>query len=321
MLGVFSTTGVVFMLIGLGYAAVFKGMFTPADLRILGRYIVNLALPALVFRAVTGPDLGEILEFGYLFPYAVGSLLAFGAAYALGRVVLQLPSLTATFQAMGSSCSNSGFIGYPIMLMVLPPVAPAVVALSMTVENLVMIPIVLILAERARGEGVRGWALAARIFGRLLLGNPIVLALIVGLVVALSGLELPALVSRPIGLIADSSAAVSLIVIGGTLVGLPLGAVDRGVISVVAGKLIGFPLAVAFAFLVFGAVGLGPGNPDLARAAILNAAMPAAGIYPILAQRYGEEARAALAMLVMTVLSFFTMSAVMLILGLGVPAA
>ena len=265
MLGVFSTTGVVFMLIGLGYAAVFKGMFTPADLRILGRYIVNLALPALVFRAVTGPDLGEILEFGYLFPYAVGSLLAFGAAYALGRVVLQLPSLTATFQAMGSSCSNSGFIGYPIMLMVLPPVAPAVVALS--------------------------------------------------------GLELPALVSRPIGLIADSSAAVSLIVIGGTLVGLPLGAVDRGVISVVAGKLIGFPLAVAFAFLVFGAVGLGPGNPDLARAAILNAAMPAAGIYPILAQRYGEEARAALAMLVMTVLSFFTMSAVMLILGLGVPAA
>ena len=85
--------------------------------------------------------------------------------------------------------------------------------------------------------------------------------------------------------------------------------------------LIGFPLAVAFAFLVFGAVGLGPGNPDLARAAILNAAMPAAGIYPILAQRYGEEARAALAMLVMTVLSFFTMSAVMLILGLGVPAA
>jgi hypothetical protein len=41
------------------------------------------------------------------------------------------------------------------------------------------------------------------------------------------------------------------------------------------------------------------------------------GIYPIIAQQYGEGRVAAMAMLVMTLLSFFTVSAVLWGLGLG----
>jgi hypothetical protein len=41
------------------------------------------------------------------------------------------------------------------------------------------------------------------------------------------------------------------------------------------------------------------------------AALPAMSVYPILAQRYGQQRIAALAMLVMTGLSFFSISAVL----------
>jgi hypothetical protein len=53
----------------------------------------------------------------------------------------------------------------------------------------------------------------------------------------------------------------------------------------------------------------------LQRPGTLSAAMPAMGIYPMLAGRYGEGQVAAAAMLTMTVLSFVTAN--ILIFGLG----
>lgn len=50
------------------------------------------------------------------------------------------------------SCSNSGFVGYPILLLILTPIAGVVLALNMMVENLV-IPLLFVMAERTRGGG------------------------------------------------------------------------------------------------------------------------------------------------------------------------
>ena len=75
-----------------------------------------------------------------------------------------------------------------------------------------------------------------------------------------------------------------------------------------AGKLLAHPLAVAGAFALFGALGFSL-DGELVAAGILLAAMPAMGVYPILAAQYGEGPPAAVAMLAMTVLSFFTLGA------------
>ena len=74
------------------------------------------------------------------------------------------------------------------------------------------------------------------------------------------------------------------------------------------------PLAVAAGFALLAALGL-PAGPGLAAAGILLAAMPAMGVYPILAAQYGEGPPAAVAMLAMTLLSFFTLGALLWILG------
>lgn len=80
---------------------------------------------------------------------------------------------------------------------------------------------------------------------------------------------------------------------------------------VVVGKLILHPLAVGLGLVVTTVAGFSVVDPQLADAAIIIAAMPTMGIYPILAQRYGQQQGAALAMLVMTVLSFFSISLVL----------
>lgn len=306
MSGVLGVTGPIFALIALGWAVTRGGLLDAAAIRALGRYVANIALPALIFRAVAGRELGALVDPPYLLAYLAGSLAVFALAYALAR----RRGAAATFQAMGSACSNTGFIGYPILLIALPAAADAALALNMIVENLVMIPLILALAERGTAEGPA----LGRILRRLAT-NPIILGLVAGLAVAVSPLEVPPILARSIDLVALSSAAVSLIVIGGNLVGLPRAAVGAGrVAAVAAAKLLLHPLAVAGCFALLGLAGFAP-EGDLAVAGVLLAAMPAMGVYPILAAQYGEGPPAAVAMLAMTVLSFFTLGGLLWALG------
>ena len=86
----------------------------------------------------------------------------------------------------------------------------------------------------------------------------------------------------------------------------------------VAGKLVHHPLAVGACFVALGLAGAAV-DPVMAAAGVLMAAMPAMGVYPILARQYGQGAPAAAAMLAMTVAAFFTIGGLLLLLGL-VPA-
>jgi Na+/proline symporter len=49
--------------------------------------------------------------------------------------------------AMGMSCPNSGFMGYPIILLSFGPVAGVALALNMVVENFLLLPLLLAIAE------------------------------------------------------------------------------------------------------------------------------------------------------------------------------
>ena len=306
MTAILAVTGPIFALIALGWGVTRAGLLDPGAIRALGRYVVNLALPALIFRAVTAREPGELIDLPYLAAYLAGSLAVFALAFGLAR---RGGGAAAAFRAMGSTCSNTGFIGYPILLIAMPAVADAALALNMIVENLVMIPLILILAERGRAEGPA----LGRILRRLAT-NPIILGLVAGLAVALSPLSVPPVLAQAVNLLALSSAAVSLVVIGGNLVGLPRAAVSGGIATVVASKLLLHPMAVAGAFALFGALGFDL-DDDLVAAGVLLAAMPAMGVYPIIAAQYGEGPPAAVAKLAMTALSVFTLGAFLWALG------
>ncbi|MFV0360114.1 AEC family transporter [Tropicimonas sp.] len=313
MFDILSITGVIFVLMGTGFLSVRLGVFSSADMAALGKFVVNLALPALILRAVSSRPLGEIANFGYLGAVLFGSLAVFSLGYFWSRRVEGQTALASTFGAMGMSCANSGFVGYPVLVMALPDVATTALALNMIIENLIMIPLVLVMAEHSCGEGKVTEGRLVRQIALRLVRNPIVIALLLGLAISAFGLGLPVLVERPIDIFASASAAVSLTVIGGTLAALPLKALNVSVLSVVVGKLLLHPMAVGLGLLIMSIVGLGVGNERLAAAAVVIAATPVMAIYPILAQRYGEERSASMAMLVMSALSFITISAVLLL--------
>jgi malonate transporter and related proteins len=238
--------------------------------------------------------------------YALGSLLVMASGYAWARFVLRSTASYQSYFAMGMSCSNSGYVGYPVAMLALGPIAGVGLALNMVVENLFKLPLLMTLAD-ADGSAKGHWLRVMLETLWRLLKNPMVVAILLGFAYSLSGWQLPGPVARTINLFAQVTSALALSVIGGTLVGLQTKGLGRQVSLIAFGKLILHPLAVGVAVTWLVPVA----DPQLRMAAVVFAAMPMLGIYPILAQRHGHEEVTAAALLVTTVASFFTLSALL----------
>ncbi len=308
---ILSITGPIYLAIALGYGFTRQGVFSRADMQVFGKFTLNLALPALLFNALSQRSVAEILNAQYLLAYTLGSLLViFGGLWWARRV--QGHSLSySSMMAMGMACPNSGFVGYPIMLLSFGPVAGVALALNMVVENILIIPLLLAVADSQGGKSGE-WKLVLWQSLKNLVKNPMIIGIAGGFLFSLSGLHMPEPLGRTIDLFAQASAALSLFVIGGSLVGLKVEGLKGPVAQITFGKLVLHPLAM-WAVLAW-VVPID--DPALRTAALLTGALPMLGIYTILSQRHGHGTVSAAALLVTTVLSFFTLSAVLFVLKL-----
>lgn len=313
---ILSITGPIYLCIAAGYLSVRLGLFGRDDMRVLGKFVFNLALPALLLSAVSQRKVTEILNPTYLAAYGLGSVTMIAVGYGLSRRFGRHGMAHSAMAAMGVSCSNSGYIGYPILLLVMPRIAGVSVALNMIIENLLCLPILLILADR-EAHAHLGWRGVAKVCALRLARNPMVLAMLLGLVLSLAGLSLPQTVGRAVGLFASASSAVSLFVVGGVLAVSALHGLAGKVAPIALGKLFGHPMAVFAAVALVTRLGLPALEPKLVVAAVLMAAMPMLGVYTILAQRYGQEDRSAAALLLTTTAAFFTLSGLLWLLRIN----
>lgn len=309
MLAVLGVTAPIFILIALGFLSVRGGLIDRGQIRGLGAFVINFALPALVLRALSERSLGEVLDGPYLLAYALASLAVFAGGLAVARWLRGQDLSASAILAMGMSVSNSGFIGYPIVAMLLGPTAALAMALGMLVENLLMIPLALALAEIGEQSGVRGRALARETALRLL-RNPMISAIALGLLLSLLELRLPPLLFRVVDMLASASAPLALFVIGGTLYGLRPRGMWADVGQTALGKLVLHPLALLLAFVLVPDI-----EPQLKVAGLLFASAPMMSIYPILGLRFGLEERCAAALVAATVLAFVTISTLIGVLG------
>jgi malonate transporter len=310
MLEILGITIPIYLTIALGYACTRLGLFAKDDMQVFGRFTLQLALPALLFNALSQRSVAEILNFNYLLVYALGSLMVLALGLWWARKVMGQSLSYSSMMAMGMSCPNSGFVGYPIILLSFGPVAGVALALNMVVENFLLLPLLLAIADAQGRPGQ--WKTVLRQTLQSVLKNPMVWGVVAGFSFSLSGLQMPGSLGRTIDWFAQSSAVLSLFVIGGSLVGLQARGLQATVLPIALGKLLLHPLAM-WAVLVWW---VPIEDPALRAAALLTGAMPMLGIYTILNQRHGHGTVSAAALLVTTVLSFFTLSGLLWLLKL-----
>ncbi|RYB02627.1 AEC family transporter [Lichenibacterium ramalinae] len=303
----------VFALIGIGYLAAASGVLDAGVTDALNRFVVWLALPALLFAATAKMSFADIDHPGF----AVASGGAMAATFGLSMVLDRRRGkrlADRAIEGLDAAYANSGFLGIPLGLALFGnAILPAlVISVLLTACLLFAFAIVLIEADLARAEGGSApgrWATLVRTAASLA-RNPLLVSPVAGGIWAATGLALPLPADRFLGLLGAAASPCALVTIGLFLHQQRERADTAEVARLVGLKLVGQPLfALAFAWLV-------PMPKPWFDAAVLLAALPTGTGPFMLAKLYGREAAAtSRAILVSTVLSVVTVSALVAWLG------
>ena len=311
MLEILAIIGPVFIIIAIGFISVRAEVVSKAECRGLGKFVITFALPAMMFRALSERSLAEVMNTDYLLAYTLGSLasFAFGFGWARWRQGENLPA--SAIRGLGTSVSN-GFICYAVLLQFLGPASIVALALTFIVENILLIPLVLAIAESSGSSGQKFHRVVLQTLGRLA-KNPLILSIAAGVGCAMLEVKLPGPLAKVVELFALSAVSVALFVIGGTLVGQKLGGMVDKIGIVTFGKLVIHPLAIFIAFLL-----VAPVDPVMHAAALTIASISMLSIYPILGQKYGQEGICAATLVATTTLAFLTISTMIWLIRSGI---
>ncbi len=230
MLDILVITAPIYLCIFTGWLFTRIGLFRRSDMDTLGAFVMNVALPSLVFLSIARRPLGEVANPTYLLGYAVTSLVLLVGAYLWARRINRTPRAAAAFDAMGSGGANSGYVGFPLLMVVMPSVAGVVFGMNVLVESLITVPLALFWAER--GEDASSLLRSIRRSVTSMLRMPVFIGLLAGIVASAVSLPLPAVVVTSFDLFGRASTGLALFAVGGLLVGLSL----RGNVARIVGE-------------------------------------------------------------------------------------
>lgn len=302
MIDVLLQTLPFFALIAVGYGAGRTGFFTPEATAYLSKFVFYFALSAMLFRFSANLTLVEILDWPYVFAYVCGGmavyLLATGAALLRGRGIEE-----AAVEAQCTVVGNVGYLGVPMLVILLGEQAIGPVMLALAVDLIVFGSLIVILITGSRdGRMSLG---VSRTVGMGLLSNPMIVSITLGLLVSSLALPVPKPVNEFLTMLGNAATPGALFAIGASLASKSAERVAvAGWLSFA--KLVLHPAAVAFFALVVFSI-----EPYAAAVMIAAAALPVAGNVYILAQHYGvAPTRVSASILISTAISVFTVSAV-----------
>lgn len=294
----------LFGLVAVGQLLRLTGALPPGASDVLARVIVRVTMPALI--------VGILADARYdpaLLPMLAANTAALLAALALA--VLLLRALGAPRPAQGAaglvaSFANTAFLGLPVILALFPGrPGPATAAVIIdTVDTTIL----LLTFGTAFAGAMAGAAATEPLAARLrrsvvaLATQPMLVAVVVGMGLALAGVSLPPTLARPLAQIGQATPTLAFLTIG---LGLDLRSL-RGQAPALAGiaviKLIVAPAITCLLLLALDVRG------EIARASVLQSAMPTAVVSAIIAASAGCDARlAAAAAVVTTLLSLLTL--------------
>jgi hypothetical protein len=302
MVEIFLKTLPFFALIALGFQACRTGFFTEEAAAYLTKFVFYFALSAMLFRFAANLSLGEIFDWWFVAAYLWGCFVVYLIATAVA-MLRRRPVAEAAVEAQCAVIGNTGFLGVPMLVVLMGEAAAGPVLMVLTIDLVVFSSLIVILVTGSREGTVR--LSTIRNVGIGLLKNPMIVSITLGLAWSATGWDVPRPVNEFLGILGAAATPGALFAIGASLAGKSAERLSvAGWLSFC--KLVLHPAAVALAALV-----LFPVEPFAAAVMIAAASLPVAGNVYILAQHYGvAPQRVSASILVSTAISVVTVSAV-----------
>lgn len=290
----------VFLVIGFGYLAVWKGYFSDAGVDGLMKFTQGFAIPCLLFRAISTLDLGQNFDTGLLGSYYLAAFACFVIGLMGGRYIFARDWEDSV--AIGFCClfANSLLLGLPITERAYGVGALEANYAIIAIHSPFCYAVGITAMEIVRNRGGSLAALPGKVLNAMF-HNALIVGISLGFVVNLGGIPLPDVLTDALDLMVRAALPAALFGLGGVLYRYRPEGDMRTIMFVVFVSLIVQPL------LVWGLAWMNDLSDAALRSAILTSAMaPGINAY-VFANLYGRARRvAASSVLMATALSILT---------------
>ncbi|MGE0310337.1 MAG: AEC family transporter [Lautropia sp.] len=299
MLSVANTTIPFFALVLCGWLAARARRLPDQAVAALNGFILWFALPAMLFRFVARAEVEDVVNPRVFLAYAGVGVLVFCVSVAGLRLGNHDNWVDAAFGGLAAAWPNWGYMGFGLLPAIFGAESIGLIVSAGIADLILLMPLALLFASRhAAGPG-QSAALAG------LLGvsrNPLIWAILAGLVVSLLRLPIPTAIDEFLRLLGTAAGPVALFSIGVSLYRPRRAKVRTETWILVATKLILHPLLMwVMAARIFGF------DPTTSAVLALIAALPAAGTAFLFTERHGGDVdRIAGLILISTALAFAT---------------
>lgn len=276
----------IFLIIFLGCAARHRGMITPAFLGPANQLTYYLAIPAMIFRSISQGSLKKDFHPDVLAVTLGTLLLFFILSWAICLAVRIRPRQFGTFL---QSCfhGNLGYIGLAVAYYFLGDQglvrASILAGFVMILQNFLAV-----LALQYWSDGIPSKSRIRSMIVKIL-GNPVILSAMAGILFSLSGLPIPPVLGRSLDILKGLALPLSLLLIGASL---SFELMRSRMFSLLTSGIMKLVLLPGLGFGLYHLMGISPG--DFVPGLILLAS-PTATITYVMAKEMNGDAEFAVA--------------------------
>lgn len=235
-------------ILGLGLIGFFStkmGFFPQNAAQALSRFVFDFAVPILLFRTFVTTQLPANYPISLFASFYLCLTFQYFIGFMVSWKLYQRPPAGAIIAGFSSAFGNGVLLGIPLMLMIFGPEKSWPFFALLSIHGLILFTLTTILLEGTRSQGGSRIKILYQI-GENILKNPILMAIILGLIFRFSQWRLWAPVDKIAEMMQQAAAPCALFALGAGLTRYGFAGHFRQTMTIVAIKMLLFPALVYF---------------------------------------------------------------------------
>ena len=264
----------------MGYFVGRRGGFSQLDAASIFKFIAHFSAPAIIVNIIITTDVMS-LDPALAGLYLISELIVYAAGFLVTRLWFGLNFKDALLCGLAASFANHVLFVYPIIQFAFDPVMSIPVRSIITIDIIIFILTVIILDTHQNPSA----SLLRAIAGQL--SNPLLLALVLGVLISLNPFGTPLAIIRCAGFIADAAAPCGLFA-SGILIAGPISRTSLKLAAVITGlKMLLHPILGFIIIVLAGGYAI-----EIARTTLMVTVAPVGIMALTFASRYNGETNA-----------------------------
>ena len=289
----------IFLVVLVGFLL---GKFKLVSVAISGalmQYVFYSAAPGLVFYAIISNPIDKLLYWRFWIAYPINLLIVLCLTWVVFKVILRRSSFTSLMAGFAAAFANTVIIGYPVLSGFIGHLAALPMSITIIVFMVLMLPFLIFALEvHKNSHGMAKQKISKIIKSSCisLIKNPLIIALILGLICSIEKNKIPHAVIQFTYIIGESITPVALFAVGLELAEFNVNAKLTDIIIITVINLLVMPLVgIGLALLLHL-------EPIYAVALTIFAAVPTAKTLYVVLSKYEIYTKEAAAILSTTTL-------------------